>query len=145
MKRSVHALLQIVLVVLLLPITACSRPAPDEAALRATLDAMEAAGEARSVDAFMDHVATDFAGPDEAPDTRSLQRFLRVLVLRARAIDVTRTSTEIQMYHGRAEVQIRLLIQADTGGFLSEGRPILARTAWRIDGGEWKLIRAQWE
>ena len=125
--------------------SACSTPAPDEAALRATLDAMETAGEARNVDDFMAHVAEDFAGPDEAPDARSLQRFLRVLVLRTQAIDVVRSSTEVQMFEGRAEVQTRLLIQADTGGLFSEGRPILARTGWRIDAGEWKLIRAQWE
>jgi hypothetical protein len=129
----------------LLTLSACRQPPPDEARLRATLDLLEQAGEERRVDDFMDHVADDFAGPGEAPDTRSLARFLRVIALRTQGISVTRTSTDIQMFEGRATVKINMLISADAGSLLPEARQISSESGWRVDSGEWKLISAKWE
>lgn len=129
----------------LLTLSACRQPPPDEARLRATLDLLEQAGEERRVDDFMEHVADDFAGPSEAPDTRSLGRFLRLIALRTQGLSVTRTSTEVQMFEGRATVKINMLISADAGGLLPEPRQISSESGWRVDSGEWKLISAKWE
>lgn len=138
------ALLTLALLLAVL-LSACRQPPPDEAQLRATLDLLEQAGEERRTDDFMEHVADDFAGPSEAPDARSLRRFLSVIAMRTRSISVTRTSTDIQMFERRATVKINMLVSADAGSMLPEGRQIQAETGWRIDSGEWKLISAKWE
>jgi hypothetical protein len=146
MKTSIGLRLRCgLLSLLLLLLQACSQPAPDEARLRATLDLLVQAGEERRTGDFMEHVADDFAGPSDAPDARSLQRYLSVIALRARSISVTRTSTDIQMFGSRATVKISMLITADAGSLLPEARQMDTETGWRVDSGEWKLISAKWD
>lgn len=129
----------------LLMIGGCRTPPPDEQALRATLDLLQQAGEQRRFDDLLAHVAEDFAGPAQAPTRRELERFLRLLALRVREVHVTRLGTEIQLHEGqRATARLTVLLRSDAGGLLPEAREVVIDSAWKVDGGDWVMIRASW-
>jgi hypothetical protein len=124
---------------------ACRSPPPDEQRLRETLDTLQQAGVERRFDDLLDHVADDFAGPSHTSTRKDLERLLRLLALRVRDVTVTRLGTEIQLHEGqRATAKLTVLIAGDAGGLLNETREVVIDSAWKVDGGEWVMIRAEW-
>lgn len=128
---------------LALLLSACSRQ-PDEAALRAALDAMQAAAEGRDTSAVLDQVDPDFAGIREAGDREELRRYLVGFFLTHPQIRITRPLTEVRLKGEHAEVQVRFLVTG-SGRWLAEGRWVEAESVWRFRDGRWQLLNARWE
>jgi hypothetical protein len=127
----------------LLLLTAC-RTEPDEAALRATLDAMQAAAEDRDSSGVLAHVDPDFAGIREAGDREGLRRYLVGFFLTHPDITVTRPLTEVRINGLHAEVRVRFLITG-SGRWIGSGRWVEADSAWRYRDGRWQLLNARWQ
>lgn len=125
-------------------VSACAHD-PSEAALRSTLEAMEAAAEARDVSAFMEYVSADFGGESVAADRDALRRYLVGISLQNRSIGVTRTATEIRLYGDRATARVDLLLTGSSGWIPERGRVLRAETGWRYEDGRWRLLSARWE
>lgn len=136
-----RAVLGVVLVGLL---GACART-PDEAALRAALDAMQAAAEARDSAGVLEHVDPDFAGPREVGDRAALRRYLIGFFLANPRIDITRPGTEVVLKGDYAEVRARFLVTGTGGRWIGEGRWVEADSVWRFRDGRWQLLNARWE
>lgn len=128
-------------IALLLP--ACGSE-PDEAALRAALDAMQAAAEGRDSSGVLAHVDPDFAGIREAGDREGLRRYLMGFFLTHTSIAVTRPLTEVQVRGGHAEVRVRFLVTG-SGRWIGQGRWVEADSVWRFRNGRWLLLNARWD
>lgn len=139
--RGRRAVLLASVALVLLP--AC-RTEPDEAALRAALDAMQAAAEARDSSGVLAHVDPDFAGIRDAPDRDGLRRYLIGFFLVHPVVTITRPQTEVRLRGDHAEVRVRFLV---TGGgrWIGQGRWIEATGAWRFRDGRWQLLNARWD
>lgn len=130
---------------LLLALAGCAGD-PDEAALRQRVDALQADGEAGRVAALMDAVAEDFSGQGGSYDRQQLRLLLMAATRRFQQIGVTRLDTRIEMRGAHASVELKLLLTGGSGGLIPEqGRSLDLRTRWRVEGGEWMLIEANWD
>ncbi len=128
---------------LVLALCACAKT-PNEQLLRETIDAMQAAGEARDVGAFMEFVSDDFSGQNASMDRRALAAYMLGIRMRTENIGVTRTKTNITMDGERAKVEFALLV-TDGGKMLpAQGQFVSAQTQWRFSGGAWQLANATW-
>ena len=121
------------------------QPSANEQSLRAAIDQLEAAGEAREVNAFMAQIAEDFSGQAGAMDALALRRFLIGIQLRTRSIAVTRTSTNITLQGERAKVELAMVVTDSNGLLPSQGQYVRAQTLWRFEQGQWRLSTAQWQ
>jgi hypothetical protein len=118
---------------------------PDEAALRERIDALQVAGEAGEIGTLMDAIADDFTGRGGSYDRLQLRAMLTALTRRHQDIGVTRLNTSVEMRGAHASATLQLLLTGGSGGLLPEqGRAMELRTRWRVDGGEWMLIEADW-
>lgn len=143
MDKAFAAVARVLLVGLLVWLSGCTR-SPDEAALRAALDAMAAAVEARDAGDFMEGVADDFTG-DHGMDRGQLQSMLRLHILRNARIGVTVLSTDVQLQGDRATVVQRVVLTGGQGSLLPErARPYRIESGWRWNDGRWQVYAARW-
>lgn len=123
----------------------CSR-APNEQALRETLDAMQEAGETRDVGDFMTSVAEDFVGNSAEYDRRGLEQLLRMIAMQHQSLSVVRTGLTIEMHGDRAVVRMQILISGGSGGWVPDSGQLLdTESAWRFVDGEWQVGSATWK
>ena len=128
---------------LALGLAGCSRTPPEQA-LRETIAAMEAAAEARDSSALVEHLAEDFAGPD-GMDRERFRRYLAVIWLRNRDVGVTLGPLEVELMGERATVSFTAAARGGAGLLPERADVYQVRTGWRLEGGDWKLISADWE
>jgi hypothetical protein len=122
---------------------ACSSK-PTEVALKQTIAELKAAGEARDMSAFMEHVADDFSGQQGEYNKTALSRYLLAIRVRTSNIGITTTYEKLDITGNAARVQMSVLL-TDSGGVLPEnGQYLRADTTWRYVSGEWLLVSADW-
>jgi len=140
---SIHSRRALLFFTLVVTLFACAK-APNEQLLREAIDAMQAAGEARDVGAFMGFVSDDFSGQSASMDRRALAVYMLGIRSRTENIGVTRTKTSITMQGERAKVELSLLV-TDGGKILpAQGQLLFRQTQWRFSGGAWQLASANW-
>ncbi len=140
---SIHSLRLPLFIALILTLFACAKT-PNEQLLRETIDAMQAAGEARDVGAFMGFVSDDFSGQNASMDRRALAVYMLGIRSRTENIGVTRTKTSITMQGERAKVEFALIVTDDRKVLPAQGQLVSAQTQWRFSGGAWQLASANW-
>lgn len=127
---------------LLVLASACSAPA-DEAALRAQIDAMALAVEARDADALLASVDDEFGGP-EGMDRTGLRRYATLMLLRQQRVGVVIGPVEVQIQGDRASARFDALVTG-ASRFVPEGLEARrVETVWRRDDDEWRLVSADW-
>lgn len=137
-RRAFAACLAIVL-------AACARQPDDQTQIEQTLGAMTEALEAGAVADFMAPVAEDFIGANGRLDRRTLALLVRRERLARDDIRIQRLDTDIELIgQARAVAEFRALATGGTGLLPDEGRLWRVETGWRRDGGDWKLISAEW-
>ncbi len=140
-----RALFTAALAALALALAGCARPPPEQA-LREAIAGMQAAAEARDAAAVVEPVAEDFAGPGGL-DRDGLRRMLALRFLANQRVGMTLGPLAVTL-HGedRAEVAFTAATTGGSGGLLPEtGRVHQVRTGWRRDGGDWRLVSADWD
>lgn len=124
-------------------LAACHRTPPEQA-LRDTIAKMQAAGEARDVDALFEPIAEDFAG-SEGMDRKAFRRYLTLMSMQNKRVGVGLGPIEVKLFGDRATATFNATITGGQG-FLPEQAQVYAiETGWRRDGDEWKLISATWK
>ena len=85
---------------------------PPEQALRETIAKMQAAGEARDMDALFDPIAEDFAGA-QGMDRKEFRRYMTLMAMRQKSVGVTLGPVEVKLFGDRATAKFTAAI---TGG-----------------------------
>lgn len=121
----------------------CRRPPPEQA-LRDTVAAMQAAAEARDVDALFAPVAEDFAA-GEGMDRQRFRAFVALSMLRQQAVGASVGPLDVQLLGDRARVDFNLLLTGGPGVLPERANAYRVQTGWRLLDGEWRLISATWK
>lgn len=129
---------------MLLP--ACGPSEPAESRLRQAIESMAEALETGKPEPFMKRVAEDFTGDGGRWDYKRVRQYVLAQTLRNSdrpAIDLS--DIRIEMFEGRARVTVDATF-SDAGRWLpQQGADYRFETGWRLDDGEWRIIRADWE
>lgn len=133
----------VLIALLLLPLAACVRTPPEQA-LRETMSELQAAIESRDAAAVHALLADDFIGP-EGLDREGARRLAQGMFLRYRGVGATIGPLEIVLQDQHAQVSFDAVVMGGSGGLLPEsGQAYDVETGWRMEGGEWRLVNAQW-
>jgi len=131
---------------LALVLLACAGESP-EARLRARVDDLQAAVEAREGSAIGDYIAADFIGP-QAMDRDGATRMARGAFLRYRSVRVVVVGpVSVEMQGGEhARVRFDAALTGGSGGVVPDSARVWSvDTGWRVDEGEWRMTSAAWE
>ena len=139
--RRVAAAIAIVVVLLS---SACGRDDP-ERRVRAQVQALQEAIDARDAGAMEGLLAEDFVGNDGL-DRHGARRLAAAVFLRHREGAARLGPVEVEL-RGASEAIARFSVvaTAGAGGLLPErGQVYRVETGWRLVGGEWRLLSASW-
>jgi hypothetical protein len=144
MKPAVWTGMRITLLAGLLLIAAACQRTPPEEALRARMSVLESAIDARDAGALGDFLADDFIGPG-GMDGTGARRLAQGLFLRYRDIGTRLGPLDVQVQEQHATVRFDAIVTGGAGSLLPDsGQVYDVRTAWRLEGGEWVLVSAEW-
>lgn len=121
----------------------CGRSDP-ERELRATIDAMAQAIEKREPAAFLDAMADDFSRESGAFGKQDAKRTLVAAILRNEKIHVSAAVTEVRIDGDRAFARVRVVATGGAGLLPERGQTWDFESAWRREGGQWKVFNAEW-
>ena len=129
---------------LLLVVSACSRSDPEQA-VRAQVDSLQQAIDARDAGAVEDLLAEDFIG-NEGMDRRGAKQLAAGVFLRHREIGARLGPVTVELRgEGEAIARFSVLATGGSGGLLPEqGQVYQVQTGWRLQDGDWKLLNASW-
>ena len=129
---------------LLLVVSACSRSDPKQA-VRAQVEALQQAIDARDAGAVEDLLAEDFSG-NEGMDRRGAKQLAAAVFLRHREIGARLGPVTVELRgKGEAIARFSVLATGGSGGLLPEqGQVYQVQTGWRLQDGDWKLLNASW-
>jgi hypothetical protein len=119
------------------------RHTPPEQALRDTIAKMQAAGEARDMDALFDPIAEDFAG-EQGMDRKEFRRYMTLMSMRQKSVGVTLGPVDVKLYGDRATAKFTAAITGGPGFLPNQAQVYDIETGWRLAGDDWQLISARW-
>lgn len=122
----------------------CSRSDP-ERELRATIAAMAQAVERRDPADFLDAVSDDFTRESGAFDKQDAKRMLLGATVRNEKIVVSAVVTEVRVEGDRAFARVRVVATGGAGLLPERGRSWDFESAWRREGGAWRVFNADWQ
>lgn len=133
-------------VLLLLLLVGCGPKGTDEEIIESHLRGMAVALEEKNARGFVDHLAEDFGAVTLNLDRNGARLLLRREMMVRDNIRARLTGMGVEMRgEGRAVAEFRALLTGGSGLIPDEGRWYRVTTGWRRDGGDWKMISAQWE
>jgi ketosteroid isomerase-like protein len=121
----------------------CGRSDPEKE-LRATITAMAQAIESREPAAFMEAVADDFARESGAFGKQDARRLLAGAYMRNEKINVSAIVTEVRVEGDRASARVKVFATGGAGLLPERGQTWDFDSAWRREGGRWKVFNAEW-
>lgn len=127
-------------------LAACGPSATDETRIRDAIRTMASAIEEGQPGLFLDRVAEDFSGDRGAWDRHRVRQYVLGQTIRRGgkpAIDLSEITVELFGDRARAVVEAR--IRGEDRWLPAGGARYRFDTGWRLDGGTWKVIRADWE
>ena len=126
-----------------LALGACVRSDP-ERELRDTIAAMARAIEDREPGAFLDAMADDFTRESGAFGKQDAKRILAGIYLRNEKIHLAAVVTEVRVDGARARARVRVVATGGSGLLPERGQAWEFDSAWRRDGGKWRVFNAEW-
>ncbi|GAB4480115.1 MAG: hypothetical protein OHK0044_27940 [Burkholderiaceae bacterium] len=124
-------------------LSGCARSDP-ERELRATIGAMAAAIEKRDPGAFLEALADDFTRDSGAFGKHDAKRVLAGALLRHEKITVTAVVTDVRIDGQRAHAKVRVVATGGAGLLPERGQTWAFDSAWRREGGRWRVFNAEW-
>ncbi|WP_374379101.1 nuclear transport factor 2 family protein [Thermomonas sp.] len=142
--RGFQGICRLACIGLLLVVSACSRSDPEQA-VRAQVDALQQAIDARDAGAVEDLLAEDFIG-NEGMDRRGAKQLAAGVFLRHREIGARLGPVTVDLRGEREAIaRFSVLATGGSGGLLPEqGEAYQVQTGWRLQDGDWKLLNASW-
>jgi hypothetical protein len=134
----------IALVILLSALAfACGRTEPD-IELRSTIAAMAQAIEQHRVSDALEPATEDFTRDSGAFGKQDARRVLAGAMLRNEKIQLSATVTEVRIEGERAFAKVRVIATGGADLLPERGQTWEFDTAWRLEGGQWKVFNAEW-
>jgi hypothetical protein len=126
-------------------LSGCGGAAPEQA-VRAQLQALQQAIDARDAGEVEDLMAEDFVGND-GMDRRATKQLAAGVFLRYRDVGAKLGPVEVELRGDDAAIaRFDVLATGGSGGVLPDsGQVYRVETGWRRVGGEWKLFNASWK
>lgn len=141
--RLTWRLLAPVLLVALALAAGCTRSDP-ERELRATIATMAQAIEKRDPAAFLDAVSEDFTRESGAFGKPDAKRTLLAAYLRNEKILVSAVVSDVRIEADRAFAKVRVVATGGAGLLPERGQTWDFDSAWRREGGQWRVYNAEW-
>lgn len=136
--------MQLMVIVTIGFMAACSEPVPDEARLRQAVAEMEKAAEAKDTRPILDYLADDFL----ANKTYRKAKIRGMLFLQFRQnqhIHVYLHITELKITDDRAQLTCQVILAGrDEKIVPKRGRILVIHSSWQKRDGKWQVVRAQW-
>jgi hypothetical protein len=138
--------LRIAFLIVLAVLAGCSDDASPEQQVRAVIDSMEAAAEARDVGDLLEHVSTAYRSADGL-DRAEAARYLRGYFVANQSIHLL---TRIESLEFPAPDEARVKLQVGMAGRGGQGAADLSADLYDFDvalvheDGEWKVSYADW-
>lgn len=126
-----------------LALGACARSDP-ERELRETVAGMARAIEDREPGAFLDAVAEDFTRESGAFGKQDAKRILAGIYLRNEKIHLVAVVSEVKIDGERARARVRVAATGGSGLLPERGQTWEFDSAWRREGGRWRVFNAEW-
>ncbi len=124
-------------------VVGCAKTPPEQA-LRQTLSELQQGIEMRDADAFEDHLATDFVGPDGL-DKTGARRLAALMLMRHDAVGLVLGPLDLQIRDHHATVRFTAAATGGSGRMLPESAQIYeVETGWRLEGDAWRMTSATW-
>jgi len=117
---------------------------PPEQALRETIAKMQAAGEARDMDALFQPIAEDFTA-SQGMDRQQFRRYMTLVSMRQKSVGVTLGPVQVKLYGDRATASFTAAITGGPGFLPDQAQVYDIETGWRLQGDDWQLISARWK
>ncbi|GIL06066.1 MAG: hypothetical protein AMXMBFR72_26770 [Betaproteobacteria bacterium] len=124
-------------------IAGCVRSDP-ERELHDTIGAMAAAIEKRDPGTFLEALADDFTRESGAFGKHDAKRMLAGALLRHERISVTAVVTDVRIDGQRARAKVRVVATGGAGLLPERGQTWEFDSAWRREGGRWRVFNAEW-
>lgn len=142
--RGFQRIGRLVCMALLLVLAGCSRSDPEQA-VRAQLEVLQQAIDARDAGAVADLLAEDFIGNDGL-DRHGAKQLAAAVFLRHREVGARLGPVTVELRgEGEAIARFSVLATGGSGGLLPEqGQVYQVETGWRLQDGDWKLLNASW-
>ena len=121
----------------------CGRSDP-EREIRATVARMAQSVEKRDPAELLDAVAEDFSRESGAFGKQDVKRTLLAAYLRNEKIVVSSVVTDVRIEGDRAFAKVRVIATGGAGLLPERGQSWDFDSAWRRDGGQWKVFNAEW-
>jgi hypothetical protein len=121
----------------------CGRAEPEKQ-LRSTIAAMAQAIEQHRVSDALEPLAEDFTRDSGAFGKQEARRVLAGAMLRNEKIQLSATVTEVRVEGERALAKVRVIATGGAGLLPERGQTWEFDTAWRLEGGQWKVFNAEW-
>lgn len=127
-------------------LSACGPGEPDETRIREAVAAMARAVEEGRPDDFLQRVSREFTGDDGAWDRHRVRQYLLGQALQNRnRPDIDAGVTAIEMFDDRARATVEADIRGEGRWLPGGGARYRFETGWRLEDGEWRIIRADWQ
>lgn len=141
---SVRAVATAWLLLVMALLAACKGETPEQA-VRAQVEALQAAIDARDAGAVHALLAIDFIG-NEGLDRRGARQLAAGVFLRYRDVGAKVGPVRVEVRGtDNAVARFSVLATGGTGGLLPEsGQLFEVETGWRLVDGEWRLLSARW-
>jgi hypothetical protein len=130
-------------VVALACLAACGRSDP-ERELRSAVAAMAQAVERREPATFLESVSEEFTRESGAFGKPEVKRVLAGAYLRNEKINVSAVVTDVRIEGERAFAKVRVVATGGAGLLPERGQTWDFDSAWRREGGRWKVFNAEW-
>lgn len=124
-------------------LAACQRTPPEQR-LRATIAGLQSAIEQHDASALQDAMAEDFIGHGGL-DRDGARRMAVGTFLRYRDVGVSLGPLDIDLRQEHATVRFTAALTGGSGILPDSGQVYDVETGWRLEGGDWLLVNAQWK
>ncbi len=121
----------------------CSRSDPEKE-LRAAIDSIATNIEQQRVADALTHVSDDFSRESGAFGKADARRLLAAAMLRNEKIRVVTTISDLRIDGERAFVKFRVVATGGAGLLPERGQTWEFDSAWRREGGQWRVYNAEW-
>lgn len=127
-------------------VAGCGSSEPDKVRINNAIEAMARAVEEGEPEPFLERVAQDFTGHGGRWDRQRVRQYILARTLQSgESPDIDLDDISIELLGDRARATVEVRISNADRWLPQRGAHYRFDTGWRVDGGEWRIIRADWE